>query len=420
MFDIDKWQEIFHSLSKNPLRTGLTAFGVFWGIFMLVVLMGAGQGLETGATGRFEGMATNSLYVWNQSTSKAYMGLPPGRRMQMDLDDVKAIEHSIPEARVVSPINQLGGWQGNNSVTRGNRYGTFGVSGNYPNIYEIEAPLITAGRFINYYDIEDRRKVAVIGPRVREILFTPEENPVGEYIYINGVYFKVVGTFDTRQDGGRGDQAANKIYIPFTTFAQAFNYGNRIGWLSITSQDDVPVSKVQVKVLEILKKRNKVHPEDNRAFGNFNLEERFNQMRYTMVGINFLSWFVGILTLIAGVIGISNIMLVLVKERTNEIGIRRALGARPSSIISLILTEAIFLTTIAGYFGLMCGLALLEGYNWAEKAFNIESAFFKNPSVDFNLMVYALLVLVIGGALAGLIPARRALAISTVDALRAE
>lgn len=420
MIDIDKWQEIFHSLSKNPLRTTLTAFGVFWGIFMLVVMMGAGKGLETGATASFAGRATNSLYVWNQSTSKAFDGLPPGRQMRMTLEDMTALEQGIPEARVISPMNQLGGWQGNNSVTRGNRYGTFGVSGNMPNIFEIEAPKIISGRFINPLDIRDRRKVAVIGPRVREVLFDVEEDPIGDYIYINGVYFKVVGIFDTEQDGSRGDNAAQKIYIPFTTFQQAFNYGNFVGWMAVTSQDDVPVSQAEEKVLKILKARHRVAPDDNRAFGHFNLEERFNQMSNTMKGINLLSWFVGICTLIAGVIGISNIMLVLVKERTKEIGIRRALGARPVSIVSLILMESVFLTTIAGYIGLICGLGLLELYNWAALEFHIESGFFKDPSVDFSLMLRALVILVAGGAFAGFIPAKRALSISPVDALRAE
>ncbi|MEZ4776676.1 MAG: ABC transporter permease [Bacteroidia bacterium] len=420
MIDIDKWQEIFHSLSKNPLRTALTAFGVFWGIFMLVVMMGAGKGLSTGATSNFAGMATNSLYVWNQSTSKAFNGLPPGRRMRMTLDDMKAMEQAIPEARIISPINQLGGWQGNNSVTRGNRYGTFSVSGNMPNIFEVESPKIISGRFINPLDIKERRKVAVIGPRVKEILFDVDEDPIGDYIYINGVYFKVVGTFDTEQAGGRGENAAQKIYIPFSTFQQAFNFGDFVGWIAITSQDDVPVSVAEEKVLKILKARHRVAPDDNRAFGHFNLEERFNQMSNTMTGINLLSWFVGICTLIAGVIGISNIMLVLVKERTKEIGVRRALGARPISIVSLILMESVFLTTVAGYVGLMCGLGLLELYNWAALEFHIESGFFKDPSVDFSLMVRALVILVAGGAFAGFIPAKRALSISPVDALRAE
>ncbi|MDX2250173.1 MAG: ABC transporter permease [Bacteroidia bacterium] len=420
MIDIDKWQEIFHSLSKNPLRTTLTAFGVFWGIFMLVVMMGAGKGLENGATKGFAGMATNSLYVWNQSTSKAYNGLPPGRQMRMTLDDMAAMAQAIPEARIISPINQLGGWQGNNSVTRGNRYGTFGVSGNMPNIFEVESPKIIAGRFINPLDIEEKRKVAVIGPRVREILFDPEEDPIGDYIYINGVYFKVIGTFDTEQDGSRGDNATQKIYIPFSTFQQAFNYGSFVGWIAITSQDNVPVSVAEEKVLKILKARHRVAPDDNRAFGHFNLEERFNQMSNTMTGINLLSWFVGICTLIAGVIGISNIMLVLVKERTKEIGIRRALGARPISIVSLILMESVFLTTVAGYLGLMSGLGLLELYNWAAMEFHLESNFFQDPSVDFSLMVRALVILVLGGAFAGFIPARRALSISPVDALRAD
>ncbi|MEZ4849707.1 MAG: ABC transporter permease [Bacteroidia bacterium] len=420
MFDIDKWQEIFHSLSKNPFRTALTAFGVFWGIFMLVVIMGAGNGLEKGAQSGFEGTATNSLYLWAQRTSIAYKGLPPSRFIQMNTQAWEALQRGIPEADIIAPRNQLGGWQGGNNVTRGVKSGGFEVSGDMPDIIHVEGPMITEGRFLNPFDIENSRKVAVIGPRVKEILFEPEENPIGEYIHINGVYFQVVGVFDVREAGGRGERLAQKIYTPFTTFQRAFNYGNRVSWFAITSQDNIPVSEVEEKVISLLQTRHKIAPEDRRAFGHFNLEERFMQFVNLMKGIKLISWFVGILTLVAGVIGVSNIMLIIVKERTKEIGVRRAVGAKPLSIVGLIVWEAVILTSLAGYLGMVCGVGVLELVNYFMEASEIETGFFQSPSVDVQLIINALIILVIGGVFAGLIPARRALSISPVDALRAE
>lgn len=421
MFDLDKWSEILQALTKNPLRTMLTALGVFWGIFMLVIMLGSGKGLENGVQAGFSGMATNSVFIWTQRTSKAYMGLPPGRGFNMNNDDFTALKRNITEARIIAPRNQLGGHMGSNNVARGNKDGAFSVMGDYPAIQYVESVWLLNGRFLNQLDLADRRKVAVIGTKVKEILFEKEEDPIGEYIRINGVYFKVIGVFRTRQTGDRAERDTQKIYVPFSTFQTAFNYGNFVSWFAITSHDDIPVSVAEEKAIALLKKRHKISPEDDRAFGHFNLQERYDQIQGLFLGINGLSWFVGICTLLAGVIGVSNIMLVIVKERTKEIGIRRAIGAKPVAIVSQIISESVVLTSVAGFMGLFVGVVLLAAIgSILPSPEEAENVMFLNPEVHINTALWALGVMVVSGAFAGLIPAQRALSISPVDALRAD
>ena len=308
-----------------------------------------------------------------------------------------------------------------NNVVRGIKTGAFSVMGDHPEIQNVESVWVLDGRFINQLDMQERRKVAVIGTKVRDILFEKGEEPIGQYIRISGVYFKVIGVFRTKQTGDRAERDTQKIYVPFSTFQAAFNYGNVVGWFAITSRSDVPVAVVEEKAIELLKKRHKVAPEDNRAFGHFNLQEEFNKIQGLFLGINALSWFVGTLTLLAGVIGVSNIMLVIVKERTKEIGIRRAIGAKPWSIVSQILSESIVLTSVAGFLGLFCGVLVLALVSsLVPEPGGGQEVMFLNPEVRFDTAVWALTIMVIAGALAGLIPARRAVGISTVDALRAE
>ncbi|GAB4410255.1 MAG: ABC transporter permease [Bacteroidia bacterium] len=420
MFDIDKWQEIIATLTRNPLRTFLTAVGVSWGIFMLILMMGAGNGLELGASQEFQGAATNSFFLWAQQTSKAYKGFQPGRPMRMDNGDYEALQRELTDARLIAPRNQLGGYRGGNNVYRGTKSGGFEIMGDYPHIQEIEGLLIEQGRFINTFDIGQRRKVTVIGTRVRELLFEPDEDPVGQYIRVGSIYFMVVGVFKTKSTGNRAERDTQRIYIPFTTFQRAFNYGTRIGWFAITSRDQVPASKVEVQTLDILRRRHSVAPDDERAFGHWNLEENYKRMTSVFDGIRFISWVVGVFTLLAGAIGVSNIMLVIVKERTKEIGIRRAIGARPWSIVSQIMLESVILTVLAGYIGLMLGIGLLELVAWAMTTFQMDTGMFGIPTIDVGLALYALAVLGVAGLLAGLLPASRAVRIRPVDALRAE
>ncbi|MEM7374500.1 MAG: ABC transporter permease [Bacteroidota bacterium] len=420
MFDLDKWQEIFASLSRNKLRTFLTAIGVSWGIFMLVIMMAAGNGLESGAKQEFKGRATNSVSMWTQRTTMPYRGLNEGRWFSMTNEDYYALEDLLPEANLISPRNQLGGYKGGNNVKRGLESGAFQVNGDYPQIQHIEGIQIEMGRFLNMRDIDERRKVAIIGLRVQELLFDEDESPLGEYIDINDISFQVVGVFSTKSSGERAENETQRIHVPFSTFQRAFNYGNRVGWFSFTSQDHIPASIVEEKAKQILKARHKVHPKDPRAFGSWNTEEGFKEMNQVFFGIDFISWVVAILTLFAGAIGISNIMLVIIKERTKEIGVRRAIGAKPYQIVSQIMLESVFLTFIAGYCGLMGGIGLVELIAWIMNNFNVDSGIFMPPYVDVKLSVISLGTLILAGLLAGLIPSSRAIRIRPVEALRAD
>lgn len=418
MFDRDKWQEVFHVLEKNKLRTFLTAFGVFWGIFMLIVLLGSGNGLRNGVTGDFGDHATNSMFMWTQTTSMPYAGFQRGRNFNFHNEDVAYIKSNIPEVEILSPRAQMGGHRGSNNVVRGLKTAAFNVYGDYPEYNLIEPVKIVKGRFLNQRDLDEKRKVCVIGMEVLNSLFLEGEEPIGDYIKINGVAFKVIGLYKSTQGGDQAEESEKSVFIPLTTFQRAFNWGDIIGWLSITSVNNVPVSVVQEKVLELMKKKYKVHPDDPRAFGYFNLEEEFLKMNGLFGGISALSWFVGVLTLLAGVIGVSNIMLIIVKERTQEIGVRRALGATPWNIKLQIIIESVFLTSIAGAVGVLAGTWMLVLVDTLLG--DVDSGSFKHPEISFYTVMIALSVLIISGAIAGLIPAQRAVRIRPIEALRDE
>lgn len=417
MLDTDRLYEIYQTLSRNKLRTTLTAFGVFWGIFMLIIMLGSGQGLKNGILNAFSGTATNSFFIWAQQTSMPYQGMPKNRQIQFRNEDIEAIKKYVPEAEVVAPSNQLGGYRGENNVVRGTKTAPFTVRGDYPEAGKIQTIRITYGRFLNYFDIRENRKVCVIGERVRQVLFAPEENPIGSYIQVNGIYFMVIGAFTTDKGDERAQEQAQTVYVPFSTFQQAFNYGNVVGWFSITSKPNIPASVVEQKVKAMLGVRHRIHPEDIRAIGGWNMEKEFSKIMGLFNGIELLVWIVGIGTLLAGVVGVSNIMLIIVKERTKEMGIRRAIGATPISIISQIMLESVLLTMLAGYVGMICGIGLLEAINSGIEG---GTGMFRNPGVDLNIAIKALAILVVSGMFAGIIPAQRAIAIKPVDALRAE
>ncbi|NBG67128.1 ABC transporter permease [Acidiluteibacter ferrifornacis] len=418
MFDSDKWQEIYSSLRKNTLRTIMTAFGVSWGIFMLVVMLGAGKGLENGIISGFGGTVTNSVFIWTQSTSVPYAGLPKGRRFNMNNEDMEAIQHGVSEIEYLAPRNQLRGYNGGNNVSFKTKSGNFSVMGDYPEIQFISPMEILEGRFINQLDIEEKRKVVVIGTNVKEVLFG-DKSPINENVKINGVYFKVVGVWKTKKSGNQAEKDTKTLFVPFSTFQKAFNYGNIVGWMAVTAQPNSSGEAVEKKIVDILKKRHKVAPQDERAFGSFNAEKEFKQMSGLFGAISTLIWVVGIGTLMAGVIGVTNIMLIVIKERTKEIGIRRAIGATPASIISQIMMESIVLTGLAGYFGLVGGIGVIELI-----AANLGPAdgdsMFTNPEIDLQVALTALVILIISGALAGLIPARKAVKIKPIEALRTE
>lgn len=419
MFSKDSWDEIIEALSRNWFRTALTAFGVLWGIFILVILLAAGKGLENGVKKDFGNIATNSMFMWTQTISKPYKGLPKGRRFSYDLDDVAAIRQNIPELRFISPRNQLGGFGGANNVVRGINTGAFNVYGDYPEYIEQQPMNITSGRFINYGDIEAKRKIAVIGEGVRNALYDKNEEVIGSYVKINGVNFMVVGTYAMVASNGDSEEEQKQIYVPFTAFSQAFNMGNRVGWMAITAKDGYSITKLKTRVFDLLKVRHNIHPEDDRAIGNFDLYEQYQKVDGLFIALKVVAYFVGILVLLSGIIGISNIMLIVVKERTKEIGIRRALGASPWSIRSQILTESVFLTLISGMAGISLGAFVIYVLNMILDA-NGPVEMFANPSVELSTVLIALLILISSGLLAGFIPAQNAIKVKPIDALRDE
>ncbi|MCH8555789.1 MAG: ABC transporter permease [Schleiferiaceae bacterium] len=421
MFDKDLWSEIAATLGRNKWRTVLTAFGVFWGITLLIIMIGSGNGLNNGVSKNMSAWATNSVFLWSQSTTMPYKGFVRGRGITMVLDDLEAIRSEVPEVSLIVPRNQLGGFRGANNVIYGKNTGAFSVYGDYPEILEIENKNIQTGRFLNQRDIDEKRKVCVIGQRVVEMLFTDGQEPIGAYIQINGVYFMVVGTYESLRQDGRAEEDRQSIYVPFSTFQQTFNFGKRVSWFTFMSQPDVPASLAEAQVKEVLKRRHSVHPEDRRAFGSFNLEEQYLKMQGVFGGIRILSFVVGIFTLLAGAIGVSNIMLVVIKERTREIGIRRAVGATPFNIIFQVVLESVTLTTIAGVFGIIFGVWLLEFVDYGLQVSGAaDGGSFVNPNVGIQLVLSALGILVGAGLLAGIIPALRAVQIKPVEALRSE
>ncbi len=414
MFDRELWNEVGQTLRRNKLRSFLTMFGVGWGVFMLVIMLGMGRGLTNGVMGGFSGWATNSFFMWTQSTSLPYDGFQRGRFFSFDNADIGLLE-SLEGVSHVAPKLQLGGWRGSNNVSYGNKSGGFNISGDLPTINEFEAVTMVKGRFINDADVADNRKVCSIGEQVTTMLFG-DEDPIGKYIRINGVYFQVVGVFKPKSSANMDRGKSNTIHIPFSTFQRSFNSLNRVHWFNVAVKPGFQASDVQARAKLALGKRHHIHPDDPLAFGGWNMQESFQQMNILFVAIAGISWIVGVLTLLAGVIGIGNIMLVSVRERTKEIGIRRSLGASPWRILGQIMLEAFTLTFLAGYVGLVLGIGLLELFNLMK----VEGGFFRDPGVDFGVAIAALIVITISGLLAGYFPARRALAINTVDALRDE
>ncbi|MCB0787091.1 MAG: ABC transporter permease, partial [Flavobacteriales bacterium] len=381
----------------------------------LVVMLGMGNGLSRGVLGSFDGWATNSCFIWTMRTSIPFDGFKRGRSFNFENSDIEAIKTQVDGVDIVAPRLQLGGWRDANNVSYGNKTGAFNVYGDVPEIIGIQATQILQGRFLNHRDLAQATKVCVIGTKTESMLFD-NVPALGKHIKINGVYFRVVGVHHPRASAEMGEDKSGDIHIPFSTFQKAFNSINMVHWFSVTGKPGVEVAQIEKEVKLLMAKRHKVHPEDPLAFGSWNMQQMFNMMSMLFIGIGALSWTVGILTLIAGVIGISNIMLVIIKERTKEIGIRRSIGASPASITVQIILEAISLTFIAGYIGLVGGVALLEAIG----AIGIESDFFASPEVDLSVALVALTVLLVSGLLAGLFPSRRALRIKAIDALRAE
>ena len=416
MFDLDKWQEIFATINKNKLRTALTALGVFWGIFMLTILLGSGGGMQKGVMQMFGDQLVNNLYVWSNKTTMAYKGYQAGRRPQFTNDDMAAIRASFQEVKYIAPRVHMG----NPVFMRENKTGAYEVRGELPDYIYIEPKDMYKGRFINPLDIEQRRKVIVIGERIRDVFFDKEEEAVGQYINVKGIDYKIVGIFKSKRKGENKGEDEQQAFIPITTAQQILNMPNRIHWFVCGWRLDVAVSEKQEDLMALLRKRHDVHPDDVEAVGSWNMAEEVAKFTGLFSAINIFVWFVGIGTLIAGIVGVGNVMLIIVKERTKEIGIRKAMGATPSSIISMILLESVFITTISGYLGLLAGTGLISLVAYAMEQANFHSMFFANPEIDMAVGLQALAILVIAGGVAGLIPALHASRINPVVALRDE
>ncbi|WP_298484296.1 ABC transporter permease [uncultured Maribacter sp.] len=417
LFDSNTWQEIFGSISKNKTRTIITVIGVLWGIFIYVALSGAAKGLDNGFDKAFKTVAMNSMFVWAQNTSMPYDGFKTGRPMQLKLGDVETLENRIPEIQYIAPRITQGQFGSKPVYTvRGQKSGSYTLNGDYPIYTKISTKKIfDGGRFINQEDMDQARKVIVIGERVQQELYKKGEDPVGSYVRVGNVYFQVIGVHKLAQ--GVSFDSDSAMFIPFSTYRKLYNSGDNVGYLCIAAYDDADVVQVEKDIKAILKSTHRVNPKDERAFGSFNLGERFGEIMGFADGLTFMSLVVGIATILAGVIGIGNILLISVKERTKELGVRRALGATPSEVRNQIILESVFLTLIAGVVGIILGAGLLSGLN----AFTKDADFpYANPTVPIPYVLGALAIMVILGTLIGLIPAQRAVSIKPIDALREE
>ena len=411
LFDSDTWQEIYSSIRKNKMRTGITIIGVMWGIFLLVVLLGAAKGVENNFNKLFGSFATNSVFVWAQQTSKPFKGFQEGKSLTLKMSDLENIKNEIEGLEFVVPRHQTQAMAVNNFKS-----GTFGVFGDYPELDKVQKKDLVYGRFINDNDIKEKKKVCVIEEEIYKQLFDEDVFPIGTYIKINDINYNVVGMYKDGQVGGGGPQG--NIHIPFTTFQQVYNRGDSIGWMMITGDMDHDITQIEADVKLLLRNLHKVHPKDERAFGSFNLGERIAQVTGFLTGMQFLTWFVGIATLIAGVFAIGNILLITVKERTKEIGIRRALGAKPWEIKRQIILESVFLTSIAGALGIIFGglVLMLIDFTMGQGP----DAALTNPTVDIPVIITAAITLVVLGTLIGMIPAQTAVSIRPIEALREE
>lgn len=418
VFDKDSWQEIFGSVKKNKLRTTITIVGVLWGIFLFITLLGAARGMENGFDREFKNLATNSIFMWAQRTDRPYKGFQRGRRLRLKVQDAEAIKKLVPEVEFVVPRNVQGVFGGAPAqIKRKTDSKTYKLFGDYPNLDNVNKVKILDGRFLNSNDINDFKKVCVIGEKIVDELFEKDEKPVGDFLEINGSFFQIVGTY---KDNGTSFEGDDSVYIPFSTYQKINNTGDFIGWMVIAAEKKADIELVETNIKSILKRRHNVHPDDERAFGSFNFGEMFAKITGFVTGIKFLTWFVGISTLIAGVIAIGSILLITVKERTKEIGIRRAIGATPSKIRGQIVLESVFLTLLAGILGIIFAGFVLMLLNAALVDPNGNGFPFVNPTVNIAIALGAVGALVTFGTLIGLIPAQRAVMIRPIEALSEE
>jgi len=416
MIDLDSLREIWDTLARNRLRALLTASGVFWGACLLVLMLGIGTGLERGVTRNLTGLSKNSLYIWPGRTSLPYRGWKPGRYIELTNADIAAVARTAG-VEAVAPRLQLGSWREGQNVSFGDKKANFNIMGDSPELILVEPLSFESGRFIDPTDMAERRKVAVIGKEVKRTLFG-DADPVGRLIQIKRVNFRVVGVLDTRRTGDEGERMLASVYLPLSTFQTVFNLRDHVGWFAMTARRSVPGALVEQAVRGTLMTAHQIAPADFLALGSYNSAEKFEQLQGLFRGIRKFIWLVGTLTLLAGMLGVSNILLVTVKERTKELGVRKALGATPRSIISLVVAEGLLLTGLAGYSAIVAGVLGLEAIGHALEKF--PNAPLAPPEISLGVALGAGLVLTISAALASVVPARHAARIHPVIALRAE
>jgi putative ABC transport system permease protein len=407
---IDKWEEIFSTLRKNKLRTFLTGFSVAWGVFMLIILLGSGRGLENGVSDQFKSSATNTLWIWGGETTKPYKGLKPGRDINFENKDYNEIKHNVSGIEYIAGRSYI--W-GDNTISYKNEYGEFDIRSVHPDYGIIEGVKQLEGRFVNKIDVEKQLKVVDIGIEVKNALFK-DKPAMGEYIKVKGIPFKVIGVFE--DDDGRQDNQ-RVIYMPISIAQKLFMGGDRIQTMAVTvaSKDVEDSKRMEDEIRTKLALSHRFDKSDERAMFIWNGVEEFKKFMDLFAAIRFFIWIIGIGTIVAGIVGVSNIMMISVKERTKEIGIRKSLGATPTSIIILIMQESVFITGLSGYIGLVLGVGLLELVSPY-----IQSEFFRNPEANLMVAISATILLIISGMLAGYIPARKAASIRPVEALRDE
>ena len=420
LFKKDTWQEIYYSLKNNKLRTFLTMIGVGWGMFLYVSLLGAAKGMENGFDKLFSGFATNTIFLWAQNTSIPYDGFPKGRQMHLQLQDMDLLQSKIPQIDYISPQNSRGSFgTPGEQMNRNGKAATYTLTGDYPEGNKISEKKLIFGRYLNDADVNSSKNVVVIGEAIYENFFDSKknENPIGQSINIKGIFFNVIGVYKVAKAGGPMDNDTT-AYIPLSTFTKMFNDGDRVDFFSIVSQEDADLKVVENQAKDELKTKNNVSPEDTNAFGTFNLGEMFGKMTGFLNGMQLLTIIVGTLTILAGVIAISNILLITVKERTKEIGIRRALGAKPAEVRNQILLESVVITLASGLIGFVFGIFLLMILNIVTQG---QDEFpFYNPTVNYGNVFGAMAVTVILGLVIGMIPAQRAVKIRPIEALRSE
>lgn len=415
---MDRWVEIWVTITRNKTRSLLTCLGVFWGILMLVFLLGGGNGMKNGIFSNIEGFSTNSVFFYTDRTSEPYKGFNKGRNWEMRNRDLESIRNNVEGVEYISPV--LWGSRSEKNVVYGQLTGTYNVKGVLSEYFSIETQEVYYGRLLNDVDMQERRKVCLIGTDVNSVLFH-NADPCGKYIRVNGLYYQVVGVVKQRASGVNiGGRSEETVLLPFTTMQQTLNQGDILHFLCVSAKIGHPVDRLIDDIKTVLKVQNEIAPSDPQAVGVINIAAQFDTFTMLFTGIDILIWLVGMGTLLAGVIGISNIMMVTVKERTKEIGVRRALGAKPFNIISQVMSESLVLTALAGLMGLSFGVFVLDGVGKIMTAQDSDNPIFLNMQVNIQTAVAATIVILVSGLFAGLIPAWRATRIKAIDAIREE